>query len=217
MGASGRSVQKPEMTRGVRNHNPGNIRRVDGQVWKGQSASQTDPDFVQFDDPVYGIRALTVLLLNYYRWYGLNTVEQIINRWAPSVENDTTEYVRVVAMRMGVAPDKALDLYKRNTLRSLVTAIIWVETGGYEYSADVIEHGVSMAVSESRAKLRLRDAARTDTGRGSAMAATATVIGSIGTITTGLADLDWRLGVVVVIVCAVMSVVAVWLWRTGRD
>ena len=44
--------------RGIRNNNPGNIKK-NGVDWDGLSEEQTDNTFFQFDDPVYGIRALT--------------------------------------------------------------------------------------------------------------------------------------------------------------
>ena len=38
--------------RGIRNHNPGNIRH--GDKWQGLSAEQTDSSFCVFDAPEYG-------------------------------------------------------------------------------------------------------------------------------------------------------------------
>ena len=53
------------MARGIRNNNPGNIRHG-GSKWQGMSETQTDDEYIQFDDPVYGIRALAKLLKNYH-------------------------------------------------------------------------------------------------------------------------------------------------------
>ena len=49
----------------MRNCNPLNIRRVAGTRWKGQSAEQNDPQFVQFETMDWGLRAAFVLLRTY--------------------------------------------------------------------------------------------------------------------------------------------------------
>lgn len=95
--------------RGIRNNNPGNIR-LGSDRWQGMSAVQTDGVFIQFDSMLYGIRALIKLLMNYYNKYGLMTVRDIISRWAPDNENNTTAYIKFVADYLGVEPDNVLNL-----------------------------------------------------------------------------------------------------------
>ena len=72
---------------GIRNTKPGNIRHSNIH-WQGQSSQQTDPAFVQFISPEYGIRALSRLLDTYSTKYNLNTVKGIIVRYAPSSDTD---------------------------------------------------------------------------------------------------------------------------------
>jgi len=67
--------------RGIRNRNPGNIRRS-GDRWKGLAPLQTDPAFSVFETPVWGIRAMAVILRNYQKRYGLKSLAQLIGRWA---------------------------------------------------------------------------------------------------------------------------------------
>ena len=130
------------MARGIRNNNPGNIRHS-GSQWQGLSASQTDSAFAQFDDPVYGIRALAKLLKNYQSRYGLNTVRELINRWAPPSENDTGAYVEHVAREVGLNPDTAINV--NDHIVPIVTTIIKHENGYNPYSADVISKGIGLA------------------------------------------------------------------------
>jgi hypothetical protein len=130
-------------TRGIRNNNPGNIRHGSSQ-WQGMSSDQTgDSAFVQFDAPEYGIRALTKLLRNYQDRYGLDTIRQIINKYAPPSENDTGAYVASVAGRVGVDPDARINV--NNIIVPLVTAIIKHENGIQPYSAQIISTGISLA------------------------------------------------------------------------
>lgn len=131
------------MTRGIRNNNPGNIRHGSSQ-WLGMSPTQTDTEFVQFDDPVYGIRALAKLLKNYQSRYRLNTVRALISRWAPPNENDTDSYVKHVARVAGVHPDSVISV--TDYIRPITEAIIKHENNGLlPYSEDQITKALSLA------------------------------------------------------------------------
>ena len=46
---------KKSLPRGIRNHNPGNIKL--GTAWDGLSDEQNDDVFCQFKEPVWGLRA----------------------------------------------------------------------------------------------------------------------------------------------------------------
>ena len=76
-----------ELPRGLRNNNPGNIVLSD-IPWLGKIAGD-DERFETFQTPEHGIRALSLNLLNYARKHGLETVQDIIPRWAPASENNT--------------------------------------------------------------------------------------------------------------------------------
>lgn len=134
-----------KQTRGERNNNPGNIREIDGVQWKGERATDDDKAFEEFDTPEDGIRALAKILLNYQRKHGLRTVNSIINRWAPSNENDTLAYVDAVSRQMGVLTMAEIDLESSSRLFDLVKAIIRHENGRVVYSDQQIEDGIERA------------------------------------------------------------------------
>lgn len=129
--------------RGIRNNNPGNLRKT-GIRWQGMApeSEQTDPDFVRFISPEYGIRAMTRDLKTDYG-QGQRTVRALINEWAPPVENDTSAYVNAVSRALGVEPDTTLNLSVH--LEPLVRAIIRHENGVQPYSDEVIRKGISLA------------------------------------------------------------------------
>ena len=133
------------LTRGERNNNPGNIRK--GQAWQGLASDQPDSAFNTFIDPVWGIRALAKTLLTYQRSYGLATVNEIISRWAPPAENDTSSYVRAVSNQVGVNPQQPLNLTEPNTLTALAAAIIHQENGRNIYSPSTVVAGVNAALN----------------------------------------------------------------------
>ncbi len=95
---------------------------------------------------MWGLRALAKVLLSYYRKRGLNTVESIIGRWAPSVENDTGAYAQAVARAMDVAVRDELNIEHPDVLALLVEAIVQHENGQQPYPADLIDQAVRLAL-----------------------------------------------------------------------
>jgi len=134
--------------RGVRNNNPGNIDYNQANKWQGQMPPNDalEKRFARFDSPENGIRALGKLLQTYQTKHGLKTVKAIISRWAPSVENDTSAYVRAVEQKTGTAPGADVNLKDPVVLTGFVKAIIHHENAGYEYPESVIREGVRRAL-----------------------------------------------------------------------
>lgn len=114
--------------RGIRNNNPGNVRRT-ADNWQGLSPTQTDSAFFQFTEMRYGVRAAARIFRNYQSRNGLRTVAQLISRWAPPVENDTSAYVGAVAKRIGVNIDSAIDLGNEEILYRFLRAVFRHECG----------------------------------------------------------------------------------------
>ncbi|EHL2774317.1 structural protein [Salmonella enterica subsp. enterica serovar Hvittingfoss] len=131
--------------RGIRNNNPGNIRW--GDDWKGlvPKSQRTDKDFCQFIKPEYGIRAMIVILRNYQRKHGLNTISGIISRWAPTNENNTQAYIDSVAKSTGVTPDQFVHTDDSRFMMKLLQAIIRHENGEQPYGFDVLVRAVELA------------------------------------------------------------------------
>jgi hypothetical protein len=118
------------LPRGVRNHNPGNIRESQGDRtrWLGERATDDDPAFEEFQTPEMGFRALALVLLSYRR-RGITRLNKILATYAPASENDTDSYVRHVAELLGVAPDDDVDVGNPDTLALLLRAISRHENG----------------------------------------------------------------------------------------
>ena len=122
--------------RGIRNNNPGNITRVAGVTWQGQLTDadlqlvnkRYDPQFVQFDTPANGVRALGRILQNYQR-QGLTTVAQIIGRYSAT---DQAAYIQNVSDALGISPNDPVDVL--SSLPALAVAIIQQECGQQPYN-----------------------------------------------------------------------------------
>ncbi len=134
--------------RGVRNNNPGNLEASSSNPWIGQTGS--DGRFAKFETPEHGIRALGRNLISYQR-QGIDTVGEIINRWAPpSDNNDTAAYIKAVSAQLGVTANQPLDASNPDTLQALCAAIIKHENGTQPYSPDQLSTGVSAALGLSQ-------------------------------------------------------------------
>jgi len=140
--------------RGIRNHNPGNLRRSSIK-WKGKVSPSRDPEFEEFVSPEMGIRAIARDLLTGAR-RGDDTVRKIIEAWAPPNENDTRAYINVVADALRVQPDAKLDVDDYRTMSILVKAIIRHENG------DPKKHGRTDWYTDDQIRAALFDAGVSD-------------------------------------------------------
>jgi hypothetical protein len=128
------------LPRGIRLNNPGCVERNRIQ-WQGAAYMQDDPRFIHFVAPEWGFRCAARILLHHYRT-GMITVRELINNWAPPVENPTTAYVLDVSQRMGVQPDDVINLPRQ--LPDLLKAICWHENGQMPYSDAIIAYGIEL-------------------------------------------------------------------------
>lgn len=126
------------MSRGYRNFNPGNIRQSD-VAYTGEVEPSKDPAFKQFRTMSYGYRAMFVLLHTYSVKYHLKTLREMIERYAPPTENNTTEYVNFVSTRTKIADIQSVDTLNQRQMVSIVTAMARIENGSDPDIADVLE------------------------------------------------------------------------------
>lgn len=116
------------MTRGLRNNNPGNLR-LSKDKWQGLRPVQTDKAFFQFTQMKWGYRAMLITLRNYRKKHGMRTVSQIISRYAPSSENNTSAYIRSVCNDLQVPTTYEPDVDDKHTMCRLAAAMSRVENG----------------------------------------------------------------------------------------
>jgi hypothetical protein len=128
--------------RGVRNNNPGNIRK--GDPWFGLTGID-DGGYCTFEKPEHGIRAIAKVLQSYQSKHGLTTIRQMIYRWAPPADsNDTESYIDDVCAEIHASPTSPYVLTP-GRMFPLVKAIIRHEGCGGVYTDDLIRHSVDLA------------------------------------------------------------------------
>ena len=155
---------RPPLPRGIRNHNPGNIREAPGDRtrWIGERATDDDLAFEEFDSAADGIRALAVTLRNYQRKHGINTIDGAVSRWAPpkgrtsdgrAYSQNTAGYIRAVERESGFDRAAPLDFTRYAHVEPIVQAIIRHENGDPRahgrgarwYPQEVVDAGLAAA------------------------------------------------------------------------
>lgn len=108
-------------------NNPGNLRGPGGT------------GFLQYNDPNAGLTAASNNLLYYQDKEGRDTIRKIIERWAPSSENDTAAYIRNVSNWTKFGPDQKLDLHDAKTRAEVLSAITRQEGSKHYYSPGAVK------------------------------------------------------------------------------
>jgi hypothetical protein len=115
---------RKELTRGIRNNNPGNLV-LTNISWQGKipNNQNTDKHFEQFTEVKYGIRAMLRDLTNDID-KGKNTVRKLITEYAPPSENDTQKYIEVISKAVGLDPDQTIKIVDAKFYLVIARAII---------------------------------------------------------------------------------------------
>ena len=133
--------------RSVRNNNPGNIR-ANSTDWNGSVVD--DGSFVTFSTPEKGVRAMAKTLETYQNKHGLTTPSQIINRYAPTSENNTSAYISALESA-GFPANEPIDLSADPVRHKKFIAAMIKHEGGQEAvdyfgQGNIISNGIRMAV-----------------------------------------------------------------------
>lgn len=139
-----------EMPRGIRNNNPGNIRHSP-ITWRGHLEDQSaDAEFVQFEHALYGLRAMARILMTYQGKHHLRTISEIIKRYAPPAENDTTAYAVSVARAVRVGGGEPIDLEgDRDLFVAVLQAMVKHECGMQPYPTFFFEDAITLALARA--------------------------------------------------------------------
>jgi hypothetical protein len=122
-------LNDPHWPRGIRNNNPGNLRRTkDNWLGKVSIMESKDRSFEQFKKYWHGIRALIKDLRNDYFKDKKQTISELIYEYAPPTENNTKQYINQVCKATGLKPDEIFE-WNKETIKTLCIAIVKHENG----------------------------------------------------------------------------------------
>jgi len=162
----------PTRQRGYLNNNPGNIDRSD-PPWNGEirdvARCQNDCQRIElehgrfgvFETAEAGLRAFHKTLLAHQNVFGDRTIDQHVERWAPTPrrglvakagteaggedQNDHEAYVATVCAVSGFDRDQPLDMNDADQACRVMRGMVTQELGGQPYVNGEIERGVSAA------------------------------------------------------------------------
>lgn len=134
--------QQANNARGLRNHNPGNLRSASNSTGK-------DGGFSTFSSDADGLAAMARQLM-LYGDRGNNTLNGIIHTYAPRSENDTRAYIDSVSGGTGFDVRQRLNLHAPETLKVLMTAMIKHENGAQPFSEDQLKSAIQTAIMDDR-------------------------------------------------------------------
>lgn len=83
-------------------NNPFNIRYSPLNKWKGLCGSTRG--FCDFKDEYFGVRAAMYLLMRSYKKKNIETIKEMIERFAPPSENKTADYVAYICYNTHMLP-----------------------------------------------------------------------------------------------------------------
>lgn len=129
-----------DTVRGLRNNNPLNIKEEQWNdiEWEGEHELDLDPTFEEFQTPLYGLRAGARILRTYANKHGRKTIGRIIERWAPTNENDTANYINFVVDYTGIPANRLLT---RDEYPHVMAAMIHMENGEQPFPLETIKQG----------------------------------------------------------------------------
>ena len=133
-------------SRGLRNKNPGNLRDANNKTGLQGSGNDTMAVFASDRD---GLAAMSrQLMLDAER--GKNRIADYIEKYAPSSENNTAEYIKSVSKQTGYDPYESLDMHNPDVLAKLMNAMISVENGAQPFSYQDVWNGIDDSINDDR-------------------------------------------------------------------
>ena len=172
---------------GIRHNNPGNLKFTKDR-WQGLDVppyvvnKKSGKKFFRFKSAAYGIRAIARLLITYQDkrladdGSAIDTVREVIDRWAPPEFNDTESYITHVLQVTRIERGSHIDLHEFDTMERMVKAIILHENGVQPYSRAIIRKGLTLAGIEMGEAVVLK---KSGTMKATKVAAGATGIGMV--------------------------------------
>lgn len=131
---------------GLRQNNPGNLRPGAGFI--GETGDRGG--YAVFENPDYGLRAMVRNLMTYQNQYGIDNVDDLVDRYAPAGDNSPEArraYKKnlINVLNLSGAKDK---FNISENLDKLVPAIVTQEQGQMPFTGGVIEKAIQAAGTE---------------------------------------------------------------------
>jgi hypothetical protein len=134
---------------GLQNNNIGNLRGSD--AWEGKIGMSASGGYVKFADISWGIRAFLVNLYTQISKYGLDTPKKYLDKYAPSFENDTTNYIHKFTSDLGIGENDKIPT-DTDSLRKIVRSQMEMELGTH-YADLITDEDIDLGISRLNNKV----------------------------------------------------------------
>lgn len=133
------------MQRPQKNYNPFALIDDTPSAWKGLIGKLPD-GFLIFENPMYGVRAGFINLINVYLKSGLNTIEQIFPVYAPSGHgaNVPENYIQFVTKQTGI--NRNTKITTQDQIYKIGKAIVTHEEGKFWVTQKDFDEGFKKAI-----------------------------------------------------------------------
>lgn len=142
-------LNRTDVPIGLQNNNIGNLRGSD--TWEGKIGMSTSGGYVQFADISWGIRAFLVNLYTQISKYGLDTPRKYLDKYAPSFENDTTNYIHKFTSDLGIGENDKIPT-DTDSLRRIVRSQMEMELG-HQYADLITDEDIDLGISRLNNKV----------------------------------------------------------------
>jgi len=132
------------MSVGMELNNPFDLEISPSFKWNGEIRPSTKPPFCQFDTLLDGVRAGLKDLRNQQTVHGLNNWTDIITKYAPPSENDTSAYIMATCKCTSTYPKDYINL-SDPTFLALAGKCVIIQEQGYNPCTDEL---LTQAVNE---------------------------------------------------------------------
>lgn len=176
-------LKTKDLPLGIRLNNPG-CMRITKDRWQGldPAATARNGTHLVFLAPVYGLRAIARTLITYQDkrladdGSAIDTVKEVIERWAPASENPTQQYIDFVRQRARIQRAQHIDLHDFYTAKAVLCAIVEFENGCQPYDDATIVKALVLAGLEPEKP----PIAKSRTMKGGVVAMAATGLAAVG-------------------------------------
>ena len=134
-----------------RNLNPGNVRPAGffGETGVGSG-------YATYASPEFGLRSIAMLSDKYATDYGIGTVNDFIEKYAPKKDKNLNNkaYAKMVADSLGVDPDDKVDFTDDNVKRAIIPAITRFEGFSQDIDPNILDRAIAASkVTEDESKV----------------------------------------------------------------
>lgn len=141
------TIIRRNSARGLKNGNPCAIRIDPKRRWEGRVPinRNLDGEVEEFTDPIFGLRAAVVLILEHAERRGADTIAKLIRLWVWPGSPTAIPLAARIARLSGFGADQRIDFRRHDHLRRILVAMIHAECNRQPFPDDILDEALARA------------------------------------------------------------------------